>query len=252
MEIAGALDEHRVALAFQTVAPTKAGVAGFEEALLRVVRRDGKVIGPQIVLPVAERLGLSRRLDERVLDIAIERLATDRSRRLSVNICASALRSRVWLDRLMGRLEDCPGVGERLILEILETQAIEDVEATARAIRKIKRLGVRIAMDDFGAGHTSFRNLRELGVDIVKIDGAFVQNLARSQDDRFFVRTLAALARHLGIETVAEWVEDEEAIALLTRWGIDYLQGHAIGRPKFSAEIETPRRALSARKRAAA
>ena len=181
-----------------------------------------------------------------MLDLAFERLAADRTRRLSVNICASALRSRIWLDRLKGRLQDCPGAGERLILEILETQAVEDVEASAQAIGKIKRLGVRVAMDDFGAGHTSFRNLRELGVDIVKIDGAFVQNLARSQDDRFFVRTLAALARRLRIETVAEWVEDAETVALLTGWGIDYLQGHAIGRAEIPAEIAAPRRKRAA------
>jgi EAL domain-containing protein (putative c-di-GMP-specific phosphodiesterase class I) len=84
-------------------------------------------------------------------------------------------------------------------------------------------------MDDFGAGHTSFRNLRSLGVDMVKIDGAFVQTLATSVDDRFFVRTLAALAKHLGIITVAEWVEDAESARLLRDWGVDYLQGHYVG-----------------------
>jgi EAL domain-containing protein (putative c-di-GMP-specific phosphodiesterase class I) len=84
--------------------------------------------------------------------------------------------------------------------------------------------------------------LRALGVDMVKIDGAFVQNLVRSLDDRFFVRTLASLARHLEIETVAEWVEDMEAARLLTEWGVDYLQGHALGRaltPETSG-IEAP------------
>jgi EAL domain-containing protein (putative c-di-GMP-specific phosphodiesterase class I) len=79
--------------------------------------------------------------------------------------------------------------------------------------------------------------LRRLGIDIVKIDGAFVQNVARSLDDRFFVRTLAGLARHLGIRTVAEWVEDAEARRLLGEWEIDYLQGHFVGRP----EIYEPR-----------
>ena len=133
-------------------------------------------------------------------------------------------------------------MAERLTLEIIETQAIEDVEATARLLRRVKALGPRVAMDDFGAGHSSFRNLRRLGVDLVKIDGAFVQNLARSPDDRFFVRTLAALARQLKIETVAEWVEDAEAQALLTGWGIDYLQGHAIGRGGNSGGCPARRR----------
>jgi len=90
-------------------------------------------------------------------------------------------------------------------------------------------LGCRIAIDDFGAGYTSFRNLRKLGVDLVKIDGAFVQNLIRSEDDRAFVHTLIDLARRLGLETVAEWVQDEAAADILAAWGCDYLQGALVG-----------------------
>lgn len=94
----------------------------------------------------------------------------------------------------------------------------------------MKDLGCRIAIDDFGAGYTSFRSLRKLGVDIVKIDGAFVQNLARSEDDRAFVQTLIDLGRRLGLKTVAEWVQDEQAAAMLAEWGCDYLQGAYTGR----------------------
>ena len=100
----------------------------------------------------------------------------------------------------------------------------------------MKDLGCRIAIDDFGAGYTSFRNLRKLGVDIVKIDGSFVQNLRRSEDDRAFVQTLIDLARRLGLETVAEWVQDEELAAILADWGCDYLQGALVG----LATVERP------------
>jgi EAL domain-containing protein (putative c-di-GMP-specific phosphodiesterase class I) len=93
----------------------------------------------------------------------------------------------------------------------------------------VKDLGCRVAIDDFGAGATSFRHLRRLGADLVKIDGALVQNLVRSEDDRTFVRTLIELARHLGLATVAKWVQDEPAAALLAEWGCDYLQGQLIG-----------------------
>ena len=96
-------------------------------------------------------------------------------------------------------------------------------------VSRLKNFGSRIAIDDFGAGYTSFRNLRKLGVDIVKIDGAFVQNLTRSADDRAFVQTLIDLARRLDIKTVAEWVQDEEAAALLRDWGCDFIQGRLIG-----------------------
>ena len=96
-------------------------------------------------------------------------------------------------------------------------------------VTRLKNFGSRIAIDDFGAGNTSFRNLRKLGVDIVKIDGAFVQNIARSADDRAFVQTLIDLARRLEIKTVAEWVQDEESAVMLREWGCDYIQGRLIG-----------------------
>ena len=118
---------------------------------------------------------------------------------------------------------------ERLIIEITETAAIHDVDDTRGFVTRVKDLGCRIAIDDFGAGYTSFRSLRKLGVDIVKVDGAFVQNIVRSDDDRAFVHTLIDLARRLGLKTVAEWVQDEEAAALLAGWDCDYLQGALIG-----------------------
>ena len=122
-----------------------------------------------------------------------------------------------------------PDIAERLIVEITETNIIEDVEATGRVIALCKQLGLKVAMDDFGSGHTSFRNLRELSFDLVKIDGAFVQNIVNSADDRFFVRTLIDLAHHLSLKIVAEWVQDEETAVLLREWGVDYFQGSLFG-----------------------
>ena len=121
------------------------------------------------------------------------------------------------------------GAAERLIIEITETAAIQDVDDARGFVARVKDLGCRIAIDDFGAGHTSFRNLRKLGVDIVKIDGAFVQNIVTSEDDRAFVQTLIDLAHRLGLKTVAEWVQDEAAAELLAGWGCDYLQGALVG-----------------------
>ena len=120
-------------------------------------------------------------------------------------------------------------MAERLIVEITETAAIQDVDDARGFVTRVKDLGCRIAIDDFGAGYTSFRNLRKLGVDIVKIDGAFVQNIVESEDDRAFVHTMIDLSRRLGLKTVAEWVQDEEAAQLLGGWGCDYLQGALIG-----------------------
>jgi len=232
-EIVSALNQRRIVLAYQPVVATKATGAGFVEALLRVRQDDGGLVGPEVLLPVAEKVGLVAQLDQRVLELALDRLAAEPDLRVAVNISVLTLRAPDWVDRLKAALATRPGTAQRLIVEIVETLAIEPIDEAVRVLGRMKALGVAIAMDDFGAGHTSFRNLRRLGIDIVKIDGAFVQNVARSLDDRFFVRTLAGLARHLGIRTVAEWVEDAEARRLLGEWEIDYLQGHFVGRPEI-------------------
>src|SRR6266481_8240828 len=130
-----------------------------------------------------------------------------------------------WWASIESLMRAHPGVAERLIVEITETVAIQDIDDVRGFVTRLKNFGSRIAIDDFGAGYTSFRNLRKLGVDVVKIDGAFVQNLTRSEDDRAFVRTLIDLAKRLGLETIAEWVQDEEAAALLAGWDCDCLQG---------------------------
>jgi len=229
-EIVAALNGRRVFLAYQPIAPARPGLPAFEEALVRLRLDDGALIGPEAVIPVAEKLGLIELIDARVLELAVARLAAEPGSRLSVNVSMATLRSPDWFERLRDQLAAAPGAAERLIVEIVETQAVENIAEVARIIARVKSIGVKVAMDDFGAGHTSFRSLRGLGVDMVKIDGAFVQSLATSADDRFFVRTLASLARHLGIITVAEWVEDAASARLLRDWGVDYLQGHYIGR----------------------
>jgi diguanylate cyclase (GGDEF)-like protein len=245
-EIVDALNQRRVVLAYQPVVPANGRGRAFYEALLRVRREDGGLTNPADLLPAAERLGLIVQLDQRVMELALERMAQQPSLSVSVNVSAATLRDPEWIDRFTHMLSLHPGAAERLIVEVIETVAIADVEATTALLARVKALGVRVAMDDFGSGHTSFKNLRSLGVDIVKIDGAFVQNIARSADDRFFVRTLIDLARHLGIETVAEWVEDAEAMRLLTGWGVDYLQGHLFGEAEIPPAAPRAAQVLSA------
>jgi diguanylate cyclase (GGDEF)-like protein len=232
-EILAALNQRRVLVAYQPVVAAADGRVAFYEGLLRVRQEDGEIVGPAAYLPVAEKVGLVDQLDQRVLALALDRLVADPALRVSVNLSVATLRSPGWLDRLKAALGAHPGAAARLIVEVVETLALEPVDEIERLLAAMKALGLKIAIDDFGAGHTSFRNLRRLGIDIVKIDGAFVQNVACSLDDRVFVRSLADLARHLGLTTVAEWVEDEEARRLLRDWGVDLLQGRLLGRPEI-------------------
>jgi EAL domain-containing protein (putative c-di-GMP-specific phosphodiesterase class I) len=229
VEIISALDEQRLVLAAQPIIRAADGQLAFYEGLMRIKAEDGHMIGPTTVLPVAEKTGLVRLIDQRMLELAAALLVQDPKLKLAINASGATVHTPHWPDKLKAVCQAFPNIATRLTIEITETCAIADIEATRRAVAAIKSCGVKVAMDDFGAGHTSFRSLRALGIDLIKIDGAFVQNLSRSADDRFFVRTLLDLARHLEIPTVAEWVEDAETVQILRDWGVDYLQGYYFG-----------------------
>jgi diguanylate cyclase (GGDEF)-like protein len=228
-EIVAALNERRIFLAYETVASATDRHAAFYECLMRIRRTDGSLIAANDIVPVAERLGLVRLLDFRVLELVIDEMVATPALQTSFNVSPASTTDPDWWAGLGSLLRTHAGVAERLIVEITESAAIHDIDETRGFVARVKDLGCRIAIDDFGAGYTSFRNLRKLGVDIVKIDGAFVQHITRSEDDRAFVRALIDLSKRLRLKTVAEWVQDEAAAQTLQAWGCDYLQGAFVG-----------------------
>ena len=228
-EIVNALNERRILLAFEPVVATPTRQTAFYECLMRIRRGDGSLVPAHAVIPVAERLGLVRLLDHRVLELLVGEMSAVPSLNASVNVSPASITDPDWWTTLGALLRANSGVAERLIVEITETTVIHDIDDTRGFVCRVKDLGCKIAIDDFGSGYTSFRNLRKLGVDILKIDGAFVQNLMRTEDDRAFVSALVDLAKRLGLKTVAEWVQDDASAALLSDWGCDYLQGELIG-----------------------
>jgi EAL domain-containing protein (putative c-di-GMP-specific phosphodiesterase class I) len=181
-----------------------------------------------------------------VLELVVAELASAPGVQLSLNISPETTMDPDWWAAIESLMRAYPGVAERLIVEITETVAIQDIDDVRGFVTRLKNFGSRIAIDDFGAGYTSFRNLRKLGVDIVKIDGAFVQNIARSVDDRAFVHTMVDLARRLQIKTVAEWVQDEESASMLHDWGCDFIQGRLIGLASSARPWSMPAAALPA------
>lgn len=227
-EIVTALNDRRVVVAFEPVVRADTQAPAFYECLVRMRRDGGLMLAPDIV-PVAERLGLIRLVDHRVLELVLSELNAAPDVCLSLNISPDTTTDPDWWSSIESALRANPAVAERLIVEITETVAIRDLDDVRGFVTRLKNHGCRIAIDDFGAGYTSFRNLRKLGVDIVKIDGAFVQNVVQSTDDRAFVQTLIDLARRLELKTVAEWVQDDQSASLLRDWGCDYIQGRYIG-----------------------
>jgi diguanylate cyclase (GGDEF)-like protein len=235
-EIVAALNDRRILTAFEPVVEASSRRPVFHECLMRIRSPDGGLVGAADIMPIAERLGLVRLIDHRVLELAIAEMTAVPDLHLSLNVSPETINDGSWWSALAASLATVPGIAPRLIIEITESAAILDIDEAHGFVVRLKDLGCRIAMDDFGAGYTSFRNIRKLGVDIIKIDGSFVTRLATSPDDQAFVRSLIELARRLGLTTVAEWVRDEAAATMLVEWGCDYLQGELIG----AASMEPP------------
>jgi diguanylate cyclase (GGDEF)-like protein len=231
IDVVDALNTRRIAFARQPVLEARCRTPAFAEALVRIRTADGRIVNAGDVIPAIERGGLVALIDGRMLELTADYLAAHPDERLSINVSPLTIQEPEWLSTLAAHLGSRPGIASRLIIELREAAAVRDPQTTRARLDAMKALGVAVAIDHFGAGHASFQHLRSFPVDIVKIDGAFVQNLSRSSDDRFFVRTLVDLAHHLNITTVAEWVGDEDTARLLTEWGIDFLQGDHCGIP---------------------
>jgi diguanylate cyclase (GGDEF)-like protein len=228
-EIVSALKEERFTLAFQPIVEAASGKAVMHEALLRMRSADGEKISAVHLIPVAEKLGLVRLIDRRVILLALETLERFAEARLTLNISAITATDPRWFGRLVQILTEQRHLAQRLTIEITETAAVHDLNEIIRFVCELRNLGCAVAVDDFGAGYTSFRNLKVLNVNMVKLDGSFCENLSTNRDNQYFVRSLIDLAKKFDLKTVAEWVRTEEDARLLTAWGIDYLQGDIFG-----------------------
>jgi EAL domain-containing protein (putative c-di-GMP-specific phosphodiesterase class I) len=189
---------------------------------------------------VIEQLGFIRLLDRYVLERAVSEASQHPECALAFNISGLTATDHAWLRFLVSLLRDRPEVARQLVVEITETAALHDIQESARFVGTLHELGCRVALDDFGAGFTSFRYMQALDVDIVKIDGSFVRNLAESHDNQVFVRHLVGLADAFGLITVAECVESARDAAILRQEGVRFLQGYYFGRPT----LEQPWRAV--------
>lgn len=232
-EIVECLRDDRFELAFQPLVSTATGEVECHEALLRMRDSDGELVTAGHLVPVAEQLGLIRLVDRTVTRLAIATLHRYPEARLSINISATTANDPRWNSQIITMIEEARDVVTRLTLEITETTALADLSAALAFLEKLRAVGCCVAIDDFGAGFTSFRNLRDLPIDVIKLDGSYCSNLAHDPENAYFARTLIEMAHHFGIRTVAEWVETEEDANILRTLGIDFLQGHFLGRPSI-------------------
>jgi len=231
-DVKRAIKEDRLTFAYQPVVDAVTEKVHFFECLMRMRMPGGALIPAERFVPVIEQLGLIKTIDRRALELAIEDLEANSDITLAVNISGLTATDRSWLRALTSRLKDRPHLAQRLIVEITETAALQDIEETASFVAAVRDLGCRVAVDDFGAGYTTFRHLKSLTVDMVKIDGSFVRDIDNCGENQLFIRNLLGLARTFGLITVAECVENADDAAYLRDQGVDLLQGYHFGKPE--------------------
>lgn len=225
---------------YQPIVRLQDGSVCHHEALLRLADcPDGSLVPPGTFLPVAERSGLIREIDRMVLGEVIHLMGgplADRIAPVAVNLSALSVTSEGTLshiERLLDRHDVHPS---RLIVELTETAAIADMGRAEAFCKGLRSMGCAVALDDFGAGFGSFRYLKRLPFDYLKIDGDFIRALPRSHKDQLVVQALVRVAKGMGKHTIAEYVGDSETLGMLRSYGVDCAQGFEVGRPSSPSE----------------
>ncbi|MEM0923114.1 MAG: EAL domain-containing protein, partial [Pseudomonadota bacterium] len=232
-----ALGAGQLTIAYQpVVASSGARTVAFHECLARIRLDDGRVLSAGEFMPAVESLGLATIIDRQILGMALETLKKHRSARLSINLFPQSMQDSEWMALFRNAVREDRDLAERLIIEVTETGAVLDVTRTRKFISYLRDLGVAFALDDFGSGHTSFGHLRDFRFDMIKIDSAFIREIGRNPDDRFFVKTLVAIAERFEMMTVAEHVQNGEDAQILADLGVGYFQGFYFGTPGFVLE----------------
>ncbi len=232
--IESAIREDRIAVFWQPIVDLATGGVDRYELLVRLMDDQGELIPPGAFLPLAEQLGMIGEIDSHMVRKAIALLSEyppESGVRIDVNCSGRALSDISLLELIAGEIRGTGVDPGRLGIEITETAAVVDMMKAHTFIASLKSIGVRVALDDFGSGFSSFHYLRNLPVDMLKIDGSFVRELPSSPRDQHIVRSMVELAAGLGIGITAEWVESEETLRLLRSFGVGYAQGYFLGRP---------------------
>ena len=227
-----AIRDDRLAMAYQPIIDSRTGKVAHYEALLRLHGKDGRISSAGALVPIAEKMGMIDVIDHKVLHMVVNELRSSRDVHMALNVSNITTRDDVWLNEFRALMKETPEIAERIIVEITETAVQHDMRRSAYFVGSVQALGAKVALDDFGSGYTSFRQLKQLSVDMVKIDGAFIKDLVDNADNRFFVKTLLDFTNAFGLTSVAEFVENGEIAKMLMELGVHYLQGYYFGRPE--------------------
>ncbi len=230
--VSNALRHREAMLAFQPVVlGSDPARVGFYEGLIRVLDATGRIIPARDFMPVVEDKELGREIDCVALELGLQALEAEPTLRLSINMSARSIGYGNWMRILDTGLARNPHLGERLILEITESSAMTMPELVTSFMADLQDRGICFALDDFGAGYTALRYLKEFYFDILKIDGQFVRGIHRDPDNQVLVEAMITIGRQFDMLTVAEMVEGPKDARFLIDVGIDCLQGYHFGAP---------------------
>ncbi|WP_457646460.1 EAL domain-containing protein [Profundibacter sp.] len=227
-----ALQRKQVMLAYQPVVRANTpNPPAFYEGLIRVLDNTGRIIPARDFIEVVETDEMGRVLDCHALELGLEALAQEPTLRLSINMSARSIGYPRWMQILNYGISQDETIAERLILEITESSAMLMPDIVTAFMRDLQALGISFALDDFGAGFTAFRFLKNFYFDIVKIDGQFIRNIQDDTDNQVLTQALVSIAEQFEMFTVAECVETAEDAEFLRKIGVDCLQGYHFGAP---------------------
>lgn len=231
--VASALERGDCMLAFQPIVQSqKPYHPAFYEGLIRVLDSAGRIIPAAEFMPLVEHHDIGRDIDCAALRCGIDALRRKPDLRLAINMSTRSIGHPQWTRILKHALRNDPTLGERLILEITESSAMQMPEAVMAFMQRFQAQGVTFALDDFGAGHTSFRYLKDFYFDILKIDGQFTRGVHHDANNQVLTEALIKIGRQFDMFTVAEAVETQEEADFLAKAGIDCMQGYYYGRPE--------------------
>jgi diguanylate cyclase (GGDEF)-like protein len=230
-----ALDERRFEMHYQPIVDLSNGEVRHYEALIRMFDDDGKMLPPANLIKTAETFGLVNRLDAMVVSACLKKLealaAEGNSAGLAINLSGKSVGDPGLLDLIQHELSSRRIDPAKVTFEITETALFHNLEDVQRFVQRLKKLGCKLALDDFGVGFSSFYYIKQLDIDYLKIDGSFVKNLPNSLNDQVFVRAMVEISRVFDMKVIAEWVENREVMDLLKVYGVDYGQGYFFGKP---------------------
>lgn len=221
-----AIEKNKLKLAYQPVINAKTGEIAYYECLLRLINPHNKLISAGPFIGMAEKFSFVHLVDEIVMSLVAGELLANPDIKLSFNLSAVCFHKKNILAMLQHLVGEYPTLANRMIVEITETALMSDMGQVLEFSKELRKYGCKIALDDFGAGYTSFKQLKDLDVDVVKIDGSYIRELDKNKDSLIFVKVLIEICQKFNFKSVAEFVETETIAKMLIDMGIDYLQGH--------------------------